>query len=96
MCDHGDQCTYDADCPEGFRCAPGSDHLFCLDERPFITGQDCACSGACPTGQRCVGAADGRASCEIPCLRDVDCPRGYSEIAYECGTEALCVPLGYL
>jgi hypothetical protein len=96
VCDRGDQCTYDVDCPAGFSCAAGVDHLFCLDERAFVTGQDCACSGSCPTGQRCVGAADGRATCEIACQRDLDCPRGYSEVAYECGTESVCVPLGYL
>lgn len=94
VCDRGDQCTFNEDCPPGFRCTPGSDHLFCLDDRPFITGQDCACDGACDTGQRCVGGPGGTA-CEILCLRDADCPAGYSEIAYECGTAGVCVPLGY-
>ena len=96
VCDRGDQCTFDTDCPVGYRCTPGSDHLFCLDERPFVTGQDCECEEGCPLGQRCAAAFAGGPTCEILCLRDADCPSGYSEIAYECGIEGVCVPLGYL
>ncbi|MBI5481441.1 MAG: hypothetical protein HY906_21465 [Deltaproteobacteria bacterium] len=96
VCDHGDQCTFDADCPPGFSCAEGFDHFFCLDERPFVTGQDCACDTTCPVGQRCTVGLAAAPTCEIICQRDLDCPSGYSEIAYECGSESLCVPLGYL
>jgi hypothetical protein len=95
VCDHGDQCTHDSDCRPGFRCRAGSDHLFCLDERPFITGQGCACDAACPTGQRCTTGSAAGPTCEIICLRDLDCPMGPSEIAFGCGSDGLCVPLGH-
>jgi hypothetical protein len=95
VCDTGDQCGSDAQCPTGFRCIPGDDHSFCLDERPFVTGQACSCDGvACPVGQRCVGEF-GTTACEIPCQRDIDCPHGYSEIAFACGSAGLCIPLDY-
>ena len=96
VCGTGDQCASDTECPAGFHCIAGNDHSFCLDERPFITGQACSCEGiACPTGQRCVGGATGGTTCEIPGRREVECPSGYSEVAFECGTEGLCVPLDH-
>jgi hypothetical protein len=94
VCTIGDQCTDDEPCPAGFECvrdtadAPNA----CVDRRAAPMVGDCDCDEQCPVGQRCVLGMRAEPTCEIPCLRNADCPDRGTGI-FVCGTASICVPL---
>jgi hypothetical protein len=94
VCTSGNECTSEDPCPPGFTCdivePVGTD---CLDQRAFPDSRPCACDEACPAGHRCVLSYRGEPTCEVPCLRDADCPNPPDSDVYVCGTPKVCVVL---
>jgi hypothetical protein len=93
VCESGSQCDADADCPAGFVCEFGTPWGgTCRDLRPVPSIEECSCDEECPAGFRCVVALRERPVCEVPCLRDVDCPAAGSGWLV-CGNPSICLPL---
>ena len=94
VCLMGDQCDDGTPCPDGFECmrdtmdAPNS----CADRREPSTMRSCSCDEPCGTGQLCLLGMRAEPTCDIPCLRSVDCPDRGTE-TWVCGTAGICVPL---
>jgi hypothetical protein len=92
VCVLGDQCDDPSPyCPDGFEClhdatdAPNR----CVDRRAAPTVRPCTCDLDCGLGELCVLGPRATPSCEIPCLRNEDCPEGW----LACGTTNVCVPM---
>jgi hypothetical protein len=94
VCTVGDQCSDDEPCPDGFECVrdTGDAPNTCVDRRAPPTVGACDCDEQCPAGQRCVLGMRAEPTCEIPCLRNADCP-GRGGGLFVCGTAGICVPL---
>jgi len=94
ICEGGDQCGFDwlPPCPLGFECQldVGDAPNACVDRRSAPSSRPCACDLDCGVGELCLLGFRDTPSCEMPCLRDEDCPEDW----LVCGTANVCVPLG--
>ena len=88
-----DLCDSEDDCPEGFYCVISEHGRYCVDRREYPAVKPCGCDEECPAGQRCILSFRDTPTCEVPCLRNEDCPNPPETDVFVCAIPAICMPL---